>query len=183
MLYKELEDCEECPIKEEGICSGGWTSGYGGEPIEPPCTMFDDDTDLDEWINSYHASEYAYEELMDIEYEEKKAKELKNKIARDKRCYLKSRCIHEIVHKNQIEKRLKSLKSIASTANSLASAINITNEMFRYSERVHVNTELENEIEKLKQDLELANKELKDKQAKIRKSDEYKNIGKDFKKD
>lgn len=145
--------------------------------------MFDDDTDLDEWVESHNAKQLAYEEMMDRKYEEKKIKELKNKIAKDKRHYLKNSCIREIVHKNQIEKRLKSLRSIASTANSLASAINITNEMFRYSERVHVNTELENEIEKVEQDLELANKELKDKQAEIRKSDEYKNIGKDFKKD
>lgn len=37
MKLGDIEDCSECPLKDEGLCPGGWTSGAGGIPIEPPC--------------------------------------------------------------------------------------------------------------------------------------------------
>lgn len=42
VLAKEITCCEECPLLNED-CPGGWTSGPGGSPIEPPCTSWTDD--------------------------------------------------------------------------------------------------------------------------------------------
>ena len=53
MKLFEIEDCDECPIKDEGICPGGWTSGAGGTPIEPPCTSWDGDEEVDDYIEGY----------------------------------------------------------------------------------------------------------------------------------
>ena len=38
---KDITCCEECPLLHED-CPGGWTSGPGGSPIEPPCTSWTD---------------------------------------------------------------------------------------------------------------------------------------------
>lgn len=48
--FKEKEDCYGCPLLEHEMCTGGYQC-YGGEPIEPPCCNFDDDTDLDKWVD------------------------------------------------------------------------------------------------------------------------------------
>ena len=42
VLAKDITCCEECPLLHED-CPGGWTSGPGGSPIEPPCTSWTDD--------------------------------------------------------------------------------------------------------------------------------------------
>lgn len=39
---KDITGCEDCPLYEKD-CPGGMTSGSGGEPIEPPCTSWNDD--------------------------------------------------------------------------------------------------------------------------------------------
>lgn len=40
---KDICDCSDCPLLNND-CPGGWTSGNGGYPIEPPCTSWKDDT-------------------------------------------------------------------------------------------------------------------------------------------
>ena len=42
VLAKNITDCEECPLYKND-CSGGWTSGGAGQPIEPPCTLWNGD--------------------------------------------------------------------------------------------------------------------------------------------
>ena len=43
-LYaQDIHDCSECPLYQHD-CKGGWISGNGGNPIEPPCTSWSDDT-------------------------------------------------------------------------------------------------------------------------------------------
>lgn len=65
MLYsefieKELECCD-CPLYND-ICPGGITSNGRGGLLEPPCCMFDDDTDMDEWVTEYYERQRRYEE-------------------------------------------------------------------------------------------------------------------------
>lgn len=55
VLWKDLQNdkrCDNCPLLEEEVCSRGWTC-YGGEPIEPPCCSFNDDTDFEKWVADY----------------------------------------------------------------------------------------------------------------------------------
>ena len=42
-LAKDITCCEECPLYKKD-CPGGWTSNGSGNPIEPPCCSWDDDT-------------------------------------------------------------------------------------------------------------------------------------------
>lgn len=50
--FKQKEDCYGCPLLENELCNcHGDIVCYGGEPIEPPCCNFDDDTDLDKWVD------------------------------------------------------------------------------------------------------------------------------------
>jgi hypothetical protein len=41
-LAKDIHDCDECPLYKKD-CIGGWTSDGCGNPIEPPCTSWNDD--------------------------------------------------------------------------------------------------------------------------------------------
>lgn len=60
MKVSEITDCENCPLLKEEICPGGMTSSSDGTPVEPPCCGFNDDTDLDQLIDDYHAIEAVY---------------------------------------------------------------------------------------------------------------------------
>ena len=55
MLWKDFrqkECCDDCPLLENELCNcRGDIACYGGEPVEPPCCNFDDDTDLDKWVD------------------------------------------------------------------------------------------------------------------------------------
>lgn len=74
MKLYEIEDCDECPIRDEGICPGGWTSGAGGDPIEPPCTNWDGNKNVRDYIEEFYASQLEYEEYEDRLFEEKQKK-------------------------------------------------------------------------------------------------------------
>jgi len=41
----EIEECEDCPLYKKD-CPGGWTSDGTGQPIEPPCTSWNDDDEI-----------------------------------------------------------------------------------------------------------------------------------------
>ena len=59
MLWKEISEdgwCDNCPLPKSEICPGRFAC-YGGEPVEPPCCNFDDDTDLDKWVSDYYERE------------------------------------------------------------------------------------------------------------------------------
>ena len=70
VLAKDIEDCDSCPLKDHG-CPGGWTSGGSGQPIEPPCCSWNDDTEV---YAGMYDREYIYseQELKWIEEERKK---------------------------------------------------------------------------------------------------------------
>lgn len=154
----ELEDCDLCPLKKAEICPGGFTC-YGGAPIEPPCTCFDDDTDLDEWVEDFYERQKAREDYEDKRIqEEKRRKERAERAAKTKR-ELKLYCLEEINAIHTIKKCIAVVEAQKRIAESLSFAINATNEMFRYTERVSENPVFGEELTRL-------NKELEDEQRK-----------------
>lgn len=179
MKLSEIEDCSECPIKDEGICLGGWTSGAGGQPIEPPCANWDADEEVEDYIQGYYARIQAREEYEDRLWNEQQEKKRKNEIARQKRQYIKLYCISDRCEVKRLKKELASYEKAASLADSFATAFNITNEMFGYDERRQVNPALASKIESLKKELEIAKQKLKEKQKECRNTEKYKNIGKE----
>lgn len=82
VLAKDIEDCDSCPLKDHD-CPGGWTSGGSGQPIEPPCCSWNDDTKV--YVGMYDR-EYIYseQELKWIE-EERQRKEEREREERHKR--------------------------------------------------------------------------------------------------
>jgi hypothetical protein len=152
MLVKELfalEDCDQCPFYNE-LCSGGWTYSYGGTPIEPRCTMWNDNDDVDELyriaVDGLRRYEEAEERRWQKEEENKKKKEERNKKARDSRWAVRT----EQREITSLRKRIRNNNKIMSFARSFAHATNFANEAFGYTERVEVkNNPLEAENEKL----------------------------------
>lgn len=69
----EIEDCAGCPLYGTD-CKGGWTSGAGGTPIEPPCCSWNGDEDIYEGM--YSEMDYSPQELkwMQEEFERREAK-------------------------------------------------------------------------------------------------------------
>jgi len=177
MRLSEIEDCSECPIKDEGICPGGWTSGAGGQPIEPPCTSWDADEEVEDYIQGYYARIQAREEYEDRLWKEQQEKKRKNEIARQKRQYIKLYCISERCEVKRLKKELASYEKAASLASSFVSAFNITNEIFGYAERKTVNPQITTRINELKEQLEIAQRKLKEKQKEGRNTEKYKSIG------
>lgn len=45
VLAKDIDDCSNCPLYKSE-CLGGWTSDGAGNPIEPPCTSWNDDDEI-----------------------------------------------------------------------------------------------------------------------------------------
>lgn len=180
MLWKEiaeLEDCEKCPLYINEICPGGFTSSPSGEPVEPPCCGFDDDTDLDKWVSDYYERQKRYENYLDAKYKKEQEKLKKANIAKQKRTFLKNYCYSEQYEVKRLKKKIKALENSIEFAESLVSAINITNEMFGYAERKQVDPIKNEELYNLQKELQKAEETLKNKQKEGRKTPKYKEIG------
>lgn len=175
MKASEIEDCENCPLLKEEICPGGMTSFPSGMPIEPPCCSFDDDTDLDQWIDDYYDGQRRYEEYLDRKYEEEQKKKHKADVSRRKRNYLKIYCTSERLEVKRARKRLSAHQATVSLIESMAFAFNTTNKMFGYSERARVNN-TDEELKILQNTLAEAEIRLKEKQKEGRKTEKYKSI-------
>ncbi len=151
MLWKEFreqEDCSECPLLEAELCSGGFCC-YGGEPIEPPCCSFDDDTDLDKWVENHLIQQLKWEEQEDRRIREEKKKKERAKKASDTRRAMRWYCRDEISDLKRAQNLLRAQKATEHFASSFVQAVNITNEMFRYEERIAVNSEVSTEVKRL----------------------------------
>lgn len=81
IFAKDITDCDSCPIYKAD-CPGGYTSGGGGQPIEPPCCSWDDDTKVYVGMYSYER-DYSPQEIAWCE-ERSKAKEEAERVARHK---------------------------------------------------------------------------------------------------
>ncbi len=175
MKLGDIEDCSECPLKDEGFCSGGWTSGTGGTPIEPPCAGWDGEEDVEDYISSVYASIIANEEYEDRLWKEKQEKQRKNEIAKRKRRYINNYCISERLAVESLKKQIKSYENVERFARSLTVAFNA-----RYSERKEVNPAITEELQTLREELEKAEQNLKDKQKECKNTEYYKNIEKEI---
>lgn len=84
VLAKDINDCSACPLHKND-CPGGWTSGGGGTPIEPPCCSWNDDKEIYEGMydNSYEPSEqelnWERERRLEKEHESNLKKEAQYK--------------------------------------------------------------------------------------------------------
>lgn len=149
MLYKELEDCEQCPFFNE-LCNGGWTSSPSGNPVEPPCTCWDGNDDLGELYNNAIDTIRRYEEAEDRrwerEQEDKKKKEERNRKARESRWAVRE----EQREINSLRKRIKNNNNIISRIHNIINATNFANQAFGHKERIGIKRNLiEVENEKL----------------------------------
>jgi hypothetical protein len=79
ILAKDIDDCSNCPLYEHD-CSGGWTSGGGGIPIEPPCCSWNGEEEIYEGMYEYNTYEPTEAELKwEREYIAQKEKKQKEK--------------------------------------------------------------------------------------------------------
>ncbi len=150
--FREEESCENCPLLKNELCTGRFQC-YGGEPIEPPCCGFDDDTDLDEWVSDQCERLQAYEECEEKKLKETKKRKEHAKKAADTRREIRWYCASEISELKRIEKALKARKAAESFALSLAEAVNLTNAMFQYNERVTAKPQISEEVKRLEAEL------------------------------
>lgn len=176
MLLRDLEDCDGCPLLIEELCNGGMSVSGSGTPIEPPCCSMDDDTDLDEWIKDYYERKRRWEKQESERLRKKKEKDYKNDVAKRKRQFLKSYCYKEQKQVKDLEKSIKSFSKYIDKIDSYVTAVNITNEMFGYSDRLEVNNAYNLKLKSLEDSLLKAKENLKKKQQECRETSEYKNI-------
>lgn len=165
-------NCETCPFNKK-YCNG-MTYGPNG-PIFPPCSELEDETIEDKYetfLIQKAAEEEYYKRMHEIETEKKR----KASLAKNRRLFMKRACYKELHAVQSLKKQIKSLQGVINRINSFASAVNITNQMFGYSQRVEKDEKLEKKLNELNAALEKASIELKAKQKEIRKSNEYKNI-------
>ncbi len=156
LLWKEFaqdESCDGCPLLENEICPGGFAC-YGWQLIEPPCCSFDDDTDLNEWVSDYFERLRWQEAQEDARIQQERKNKERAKKAADTRRAIRWYCRDEIYALNQARKSLTAQKAAEYFVSSLAEAINITNGMFQYPERVGVDRKISDEVKRL--ELEVA---------------------------
>lgn len=153
LLWKDFakeECCDECPLLKAEICTGGFTC-YGGQPIEPPCFSFDDDTDLNEWVCKYYEHQKKREEQEEARIrKERKRSERAKKAAETKRA-LRAYCYQEICALKRAEKALKAQENAEHLGRSIADAFNFANEIFRYEERFLVDPEISKSVNALQE--------------------------------
>ena len=113
-------------------------------------------------------------------WKEEQEKQRKNEIAKKKRRYINSYCISERLAVKSLKKQIKNYENAERFASSLVAAFNITNEMFRYPERKEVNPAITEKLQTLREELEKAEQNLKNKQKECRNTEYYKNIEKEI---
>lgn len=174
-LYEIEDDCDLCPLLKADLCSGGISVTPNGYR-EPPCCNMKEDTDLEEYVNEYNRKAMLYKQKKKERDKIKREKQEKQAISNRKRNYLKSYCYKEYKLIKDLKSQIKSYEELICKANIRSKAINLTNEMFRYEDRVTINPELELKLNKLRDDLNIAEINLKEKQKECRKSEAYRSI-------
>lgn len=147
MLYKDLEGCEQCPFSINGDCPDGWASSPYGTPMEPPCTCWDDEDDVEEIYNYCIEARNKYEIQEHKKYLEEQEKKEKNAEKARKAREARSEVWKEQAEIKKLRKIIKANNKILSFTQTFAEAINETNEMFGYSERVEFKEKNHLEIE------------------------------------
>lgn len=126
MLYKDLEDCEQCPLNGS-FCAGGYTSNGRGEPIEPPCCSFNDNDDLDDLYDKFCESERRYEAAMKAKYKKEQERIKRNEEMTKRRREANWHVRSEVSEIKRLKKRLSSNEAAVRFASSLSEALNFAN--------------------------------------------------------
>ncbi len=150
MLWKDFvanESCDGCPLLENEICPGEFCC-YGGEPVEPPCHTFNDDTDLDKWVQDYYKSLRAEEARQEEKKQRERQRKERAEKAADTRRAVRAYCVAEISEVKRAEKELQTQREAERLATSFAEAFNLANEMSQSDGRVTISG-VSAEIERL----------------------------------
>jgi len=154
------EDCDTCPIREAELCYPSMCYD-----TEPPCSFSEyDNIEAQDYIKECREAERRREAWEDKQIKSAKLKAEKNAIANKRRKEAKWHVYKETEEIKRLNKRIDANEKLLSLADSLATAINITNEMFGYSERKQIvpNSQLQTEIDTYRkriQELESIKKE------------------------
>lgn len=176
--FKHTEDCENCPLHIHEMCSGGFSQTPNGY-TEPPCTSFDDDTDLEEYVDKAYAYRFKEDELEEKEYKLKAEQERKKEVTKRRKMFSKSYCIVELGKVKELKNRIKALKRLTSLTDSFKTAFNLTNKMFGYenSDEKVSNTDANViELQRLENELKEAELKLKAKRKECKETELYKQI-------
>lgn len=155
--FKQQECCDGCPLLESELCPGG-IACYGGEPIEPPCYTFDDDTDMDKWVDDMLAQRLRCEEAEEKRLKAEQEKKERAKKAAATRRAMRWYCRDEIQALKKARKALEAQRALESLASGVAEAINFANKMTRCEERMAVKPEISDEVLRLEAEVDAAKK-------------------------
>lgn len=164
--FQEIGDCDVCPFMSEGECCGGWKSGAGGTPIEPPCCSWPDDDpdiDMDDLLSRHQAKKMAYERHLDELYEAEMVRKEKAAKRAETRRAMELYCHVERIKVKALKKQIKGLQKQADMAMCLANAFNFANEAFHYKERYQIDPVFKQRIENLELELKDAESAYKNK--------------------
>lgn len=160
MLWKDFVeatdcDCDVCPIKKNGLCNGTGVACYGGEPVYAPCSEFEDNLDVDKYIEEELGRIRKYNEQREKLAKEKQAKKEKAdktaKIRKEADMY----CSVEIAKIKKLKKQIKAMQDAYDAIKIRASAYNSVNKMFGYSEQyAEKMPEIESKINAMNTELE-----------------------------
>ena len=169
MLYKDVEDCGQCPFYKE-LCPGGDSISPLGTMIEPPCDLWDGNDDVNELYKKAVEGLKRYEDAEDRKIRKdkilKEKKDEKNKRLRESRNEVRE----EQQEINGLKRRIKKNNELLNSAQNMAEATNFANKMFGYEGRVKVNSSIiEDSNNKMGARIEELNKIKKEKLKKLRK--------------
>lgn len=172
-------DCDVCPLKDE-FCNGG-VMCYGGEPIEPPCCSFNDDTILSEVYDNFFVVRYNFEKQQEekerqLELKKQKSEERKKKLREYKHRNWDSLLKIDFLKKKikQEEKRIEFINRL----NTFSNAVNFTNKIFRECNQPNnvkdIDTQSINDaIEECKQHIKEYNGQIIEIKTKIKESEKF----------
>ena len=173
MKLGDIEDCAGCPLSDE--CRG--MTCYGGDPIEPPCTSWDPEEEIEDFYDDVQAERLAHEEEIERQWQEEKERKRKNEIKQQRR---KESAWHVYAETQKIKSLRKQYESVC-YIQGLANAFAMTNEMFgvedKKPEQVKSKSQLEKErILKEIDNLKAVKKEKLKELAKSRKAKEQSHV-------
>lgn len=159
--FQEQElDCEECPIRKAKYCGYATCREFSSDL---PCSFADPDQDMDDWVRQKDELCRRYEARQELqERKERERKEVARKRTETAR-QIKSYCRLERQEISRLQKEIRSLEKIITTAECWVAAFNSTNKMFGYAERKQVSPKLTAQLEISKERLKVAEEKYKQK--------------------
>lgn len=178
----DIDDCEICPIREKNMCPS-WYSYNPSGPGDPPCSSWDKDEKIEDYIDGVEEEKSRYENYLHELWEKEEEKKRKNELQRKRRYLVKARTGTEKAKLSILQDKYKKAFEFYSFVSRFSSAVNFANETYeknsndsQYKHRMHINPQFQQELSDLESEIEIAKENLKKKQKEIRQTEEYKNI-------